>query len=153
MGPTFFKCFLFVKTTEPQVHFVMIIHPRMATASLLFTTTKYPSCVFLFPTISLYWHRLPSPAVTPPDFSYFTLASESEIHKILSNCPNKQSESEALPFIQTNLTQALLTYRIVFSRCFLGWPQMFLILNSSKAELLLIGLRKTTCWDTQFLVR
>jgi len=32
----------------------------------------------------------PSPPATPPDFSLFTTTSESEIHKFLSNCPNKQ---------------------------------------------------------------
>ena len=34
----------------------------------------------------------PPPPATPPNFSVFTPVSESEVHKILSNCPNKQSE-------------------------------------------------------------
>ena len=43
--------------------------------------------------------HLPSPSatVTPPVFYTFTPASESEIHKILSNCPNKQSDSDPIP--------------------------------------------------------
>ena len=32
-----------------------------------------------------------------PDFSVSTPASESEVHKILSNCPNKQSDSDPIP--------------------------------------------------------
>ena len=32
-----------------------------------------------------------------PDFSVFTPTSESEVHKILSNCPNKQSDSDHIP--------------------------------------------------------
>jgi len=36
----------------------------------------------------------PSPPATPPIFSVFTPASESEVYKILSNCPNKQSDSD-----------------------------------------------------------
>jgi len=38
----------------------------------------------------------PSPPATPPNFSVFTLASESEVYKILSNCPNKQSDSDPI---------------------------------------------------------
>jgi len=34
---------------------------------------------------------------TPPDFSTFRPATESEISKILSNCPNKQSNSDPMP--------------------------------------------------------
>ena len=34
---------------------------------------------------------------TPPDFSVFTPASESEIHTILPNYPNKQSDSDSIP--------------------------------------------------------
>jgi len=33
----------------------------------------------------------------PPDFSTFNPASESEIHNIHSNCPNKQSDSDLIP--------------------------------------------------------
>jgi len=39
----------------------------------------------------------PSPPATPPNFSVFTPASETEVHKILSNCPNKQSDSDPIP--------------------------------------------------------
>jgi len=39
----------------------------------------------------------PSPHATPPNFSVFTPASESEVYKILSNCPNKQSDSDPIP--------------------------------------------------------
>jgi len=39
----------------------------------------------------------PTPPATPPDFSVFTPASESEVHKILYNCPNKQSDSDPIP--------------------------------------------------------
>jgi len=37
-----------------------------------------------------------SPPANPPDFSVFTHASESEIRKILSDCPNKQSNSDPI---------------------------------------------------------
>jgi len=37
-----------------------------------------------------------SPPGNPPDFSVFTPASESEVHEILSNCPNKQSDSDPI---------------------------------------------------------
>jgi len=39
----------------------------------------------------------PSPPATPPNFSVFTPASESEVYRILSNCPNKQSDSDPIP--------------------------------------------------------
>jgi len=39
----------------------------------------------------------PSPSTTSPDFSIFNPASESEIYKVLSNCPNKQSDSDPIP--------------------------------------------------------
>jgi len=41
--------------------------------------------------------HLPSSSATPPVFSTLTPASESQIHKILSNCPNKQSDSDPIP--------------------------------------------------------
>jgi len=41
--------------------------------------------------------HLPSPSTAPPDLSTFTPASESEIRKILSNCPDKQSDSAIIP--------------------------------------------------------
>jgi len=37
----------------------------------------------------------------PPDFSVFTPASESEVHKILSNCPNMQSYSDPIPHLSS----------------------------------------------------
>jgi len=39
----------------------------------------------------------PSTPVTPPQFSSFRPASESEISKILLNCPNKQADSDPIP--------------------------------------------------------
>jgi len=39
----------------------------------------------------------PSSPTTPPDFCSFTLASESEILNILSNCLHKQSDSDLIP--------------------------------------------------------
>jgi len=39
----------------------------------------------------------PLPPVTPPQFSSFTSASESEITKILLNCPNKEADSDPIP--------------------------------------------------------
>ena len=50
----------------------------------------------LSPATPLHHLRISSHA-TPPDFSVFTPASESEVHKILSNCPNKQSDSDPIP--------------------------------------------------------
>ena len=38
----------------------------------------------------------PSPPATPPDFSVLTPVSESKIHKILSNCPNKQFDADPI---------------------------------------------------------
>jgi len=38
-----------------------------------------------------------SPSPPPSNFSVFTPASKSEVHKILSNCPNEQSESDPIP--------------------------------------------------------
>jgi len=38
-----------------------------------------------------------SPPTTPPNFSVFTPASEPEVYKILSNCPNKQCDSDPIP--------------------------------------------------------
>ena len=39
----------------------------------------------------------PSPPTSPPDFSTFRPASESEISKILLSCPNKQCDSDPIP--------------------------------------------------------
>ena len=39
----------------------------------------------------------PSPPASPPYFSTFRLASESEVSKILLSCPNNQSESNPIP--------------------------------------------------------
>jgi len=39
----------------------------------------------------------PSSPITPPDFSTFKPASESEICKILFSCRNKQSDSDFIP--------------------------------------------------------
>jgi len=38
-----------------------------------------------------------SPMATPPGFVIFKPATESEISKILSSCPNKQSDSDQIP--------------------------------------------------------
>jgi len=38
-----------------------------------------------------------SPPALPPDYSTFKLVTESEISKILSSCPNKQSDSDPIP--------------------------------------------------------
>jgi len=42
-------------------------------------------------------YHSPSSPKTPPDFSTFKPASESEISKILSTCPNKQCDSDPIP--------------------------------------------------------
>ena len=39
----------------------------------------------------------PPPPCLPPDFSNFRPATESEISRILFNCPNKQSDSDPIP--------------------------------------------------------
>ena len=39
----------------------------------------------------------PPPPVTPPQFSSFRPASESEISKLFLNCPNKQADSDPIP--------------------------------------------------------
>jgi len=63
----------------------------------LFSPAKYPNPVSLSPATPLH-HLRTHPLLLPlPDFSVFTPASESEVHKILSNCPNKQFDSDPIP--------------------------------------------------------
>jgi len=61
----------------------------------------------------------PYPPATPPDFSVFTPASESEIHKILSNIPNKHSDSDHIP---TQRSISWLTHGYIFCSLFSVGP-------------------------------
>ena len=56
--------------------------------------------VFYLPvknTVSAIQCHSPSPPATPLNFSVFTPASEPEVYKILSSCPNKQCDSDPIP--------------------------------------------------------
>jgi len=65
------------------------------------------------------WYIISSSPATPPNFSVFTPASESEIYQILYNCPNKQSDpiltwlvkecSSVLVSVITNIVNLSLT--------------------------------------------
>ena len=63
-----------------------------------FSLAKYPNSAFLSPA-TLPHHLRTHPPATPRNFSVFTPASESEVYKILSNGPNKQSDSDPIPTI------------------------------------------------------
>jgi len=67
--------------------------------------------VLIFASISTTSSQLPCPT-TPPDFS-FTTASESEILKSLSNCPNKQSDSNSISTWLTKERASLLVSTII----------------------------------------
>ena len=76
------------KSSSPPASFSL-------TALLPSPQTKYPTSVCL--SLATPLHHLHTHPTTPPDFSSFTPASESEILKILSNCSNKQSDSDPIP--------------------------------------------------------
>jgi len=66
---------------------------------LLSSLTKYLNFVSLWPVVLLH-HYLRIHLLLgkhPPDFSTFKPASESEISKILFNCPNKQCDFDPIP--------------------------------------------------------
>ena len=52
----------------------------------------------------------PSPPATPPNFSVFTPASEPEVYKILSSCPNKLSTFPSSPASFTPLSRNPLSH-------------------------------------------
>jgi len=60
-----------------------------------FSLAKYPNCAFLSPATLP--HRLHTHPFLLPLPLIFHPASESEVYKILSNCPNKQSDSGPIP--------------------------------------------------------
>ena len=60
-------------------------------------------------------HSSSSPK-TPPDFSTFKLASESEISKILFNCPNKECDSDPIPTWLLKECSALLVPTITINQ-------------------------------------
>ena len=87
-------------TTNPLHRFpppILALH--LQTALLPFSQAKYPNSVFL--SLATLPHHLRThplrPPATPPTFSVFTPASEPEVYKILSNCPNKQCDSDPIP--------------------------------------------------------
>ena len=103
--------------TEQDISFTIIYTPllltlHLQTALLLFFTGKISKLRLSFtsnPATSS--PHSPSPPATPPDFSVLTPVSESKIHKILSNCPNKQFDSD--PILTQILYQA---YQRMFIR-------------------------------------
>jgi len=90
---------VFGKQSNPPNRYRPLLLALHLTALPLFSPAKYPNSVSLTSNSttssphSLHHH----PPATPPDFSVFTPASESEVHKILSNCQNKQSDSDPIP--------------------------------------------------------
>jgi len=70
---------------------------HLLTASLLSSPTISKLCMSLASNPNMTYPHLPSSSATPPVFSTLTPASETQIHKILSNCPNKQSDSDPIP--------------------------------------------------------
>ena len=88
----------FYTANPPDRYPPLLLALHFQTALLLFFTGKI-SKLHLSLTSNPATSSLhsPSPPATPPDFSLFTRASESEIHKILSNCPNKHSDSVPIP--------------------------------------------------------
>jgi len=85
-------------TTNPPYHYPpLLLALHLQTALLLFFTGKISKLrlsLSSYPATSSL--HTPSPPATPPDFLVFSPASESEVHKILSNCPNKQSDSDPI---------------------------------------------------------
>ena len=83
---------------HPYLPLTQVCH--LLTALLLSSPIKYlnfvvcPLLASSNPTMTS--PHLPSPSATPPVFSTFTPASVSEIHKILPNCPTKQSDSDPI---------------------------------------------------------
>jgi len=78
---------------------LIVLALHLQTALLLFSHAKYPNYECLSPAILLH-HLciyLSSPATPPRFFSVFTHALDSKIHRILSNCPNRQSHSDHIP--------------------------------------------------------
>lgn len=99
------------------------ILPLVVFPKALFSTLYSSSCTL---PLSVLW-SLPFPLTTT--FMQMTLSSSS-----LST--------------QSTLTQSFLTFKVLFNRSLPGWLLIFLLLNSSKTEFLLIGLKKTTCQNT-----
>lgn len=102
------------------------ILPLVVFPKALFSTLYSSSCTL---PLSVLW-SLPFPLTTT--FMQMTLSSSS-----LST--------------QSTLTQSFLTFKVLFNRSLPGWLLIFLLLNSSKTEFLLIGLKKTTCQNTSSL--
>jgi len=72
-------------------------HSQTALIASFFTdkiSRLWISLTSIYPVVS---QHTPSPLSTPPVSSTFRPASESEIYKILFDCPNKQSDSDPIP--------------------------------------------------------
>jgi len=65
----------------------------------------------------------PSPPTEPSRFSSFRPVSESEISKILINCPNKQSDSDPIPIWLLKVCASVLTPIIQISSIY-RWPRV-----------------------------
>jgi len=81
----------------PHRYPILLLAYHLQTALLLFFTGKISKLrLSLTSNPATSSPHSTSPA-TPPTFSVFTPALESEVYKILSNCPNKQSDSDPIP--------------------------------------------------------
>ena len=84
-------------TTNPPHHYPPLLLALYLQTALLFFTGKISKLrLSLTSNPATSSPHSPSPTATPPNFSVFTPASESKVHKILSNCPNKQPDSDSI---------------------------------------------------------
>ena len=51
----------------------------------------------VFSNVHVQSAHYPSPLASPPDYSIFIRATEDEIIKLISDCPNKQCGLDAIP--------------------------------------------------------
>ena len=82
-------------TANPPHHYSPLLALHFQTALLFFTVKISKLCLSHRQPYCIISHS-PSPPATPPDLSVFT-PSEPDIHKILSNYPNMQSDSDPIP--------------------------------------------------------
>ena len=81
---------------------------------------------------------VPSPQVTLPQFSTFKPATESEISEIIFNCPNEQSDSDAIPtWLLKKCVSVLVPTITNIVNLSLSSGQLYPILKESTTSLLL----------------
>ena len=79
-------------TANPRHRYPPLLELHLQTALLLFSPAKYPNSAFLLPATLLH-HLLTHSLLLPLP----VISQSSEVNKILSNCPNKQSDSDPIP--------------------------------------------------------